>query len=1531
MFRYVFIVVLLINVNAEELTLSILKYKETLYCVLSNDSTNTAITWGTQNETTSYDHYNITELDGVQGRNWKLENSLENVFGFGPILDYRWESFPLRNHCRHQLPAKGTYELSISVLETDTVYLCETFNYEQCYVITFGFEGPSESGSTPNATGFCKNPNVLPPYKKWLHITITYGNNAMIIKQQGFETTYKVLQNVYSPRFLVIPGKWKLHAYNIYSSPQTGEVKLTLKDDLFRTTARVCLGLLVKAPVNDELTLTLQGDYSDSIASVTSKARNKWEELELCGEIKHNPNMKILIATKSRNSRVSIADIIRIISKDIRMKTTTDPRSHCCYAITGSEKICLNDLQKLNQHGKRGNQHCSHTTIGANCIPCQTFFNQIHCEKDVPICELKTSETTGDILCSCPSGYVGKNCTEQCPEGYHGFNCRERCNCTECNHITGACSMNTRMDNCYSTGESSGNSTYDISTTQNGATLGVSLRLGECNKKGKLIQYDIHLECISNWCSPNNSYHMNSTNDVTYFPILGYTNYSITIETHGEIQYRKVKTSFPTTPTAPNAVRDFIVYRITNTSVGLRWLEPYPPTGLLDKYTVLYGWPQLSRNIPANSSSCKIWTNYICSTIDGLKFDNYYHFEIYAKNYNVTEISTISRTYATTEDKVPAAPENLTYFWNETSDALIIKWNYPNIPIGNITNFIASIFDKTISLFKDFEDLAEYTYQFEYEELKANSSSNVSLTVYSYNGDAGLYSSPSKINVVIPPKTPKFTKSPTVVNVTAASFKLLLPNITDIDGEKSFLYVIITGVLPIKSASQHEELLKKANVSRILRSWIALNITISPGNFTNSIEINTTTVNHLDKVDQVTLLLHNQYKNISRYSSLTLNISIPSMDTYELYLLLALIPIIGLIIFAIYRLRKLKRSKSPAIVTFSKRLLPEENVYEELDLPEDLSFDKELYVEKSKYSNRVKLQDLQKYVKSCLDKQKFEKQYEMFEMGKTQEWQIGTKPQNQAKNRYKNIVAYDHTRVKLKIINKDPCSDYINANYIDGFNTTKAYIATQGPKSNTIDDFWRMVWQENVEYIIMIANITENGKKKIEKYWPDINEISTYSDISVTFSDILVFAEYETKTFKVTYQGKERTVYHLHFTCWPDHGVPFYPQSLAPFLKRTIKIPYGRSPIVVHCSAGVGRTGTFILCDICLRTAARTGYVDVSYYLHKLREQRINMVDNISQYKLIHLVLLHCLLESDFTIQCTEEMEAEVNKIILPKMISEQMKYIDDTFWQDEAMRSVSTKIEEPVVKEKNRFSNILPDGYSRLVLIADPPSDESSKYINAIKVDGFCAPFKFIVTQFPLSNTLGDFWRLVDQYTVSLIISLNTLDSTDKTCCKFYPNLNESMQPTSYMDIECTDVAKETHYNINTINIKNSNKLQESTIRIIHVNKWKYSMLHPEIPAPLLMTYEEMNSLGKTSNTILVTCVDGSRASGLYTSLCCLIDKIKMEQVCDVCLAVRTVRHSRTEFVREAAQFSFLYKCGLDYVQQFEMYSNFCSKNNNQ
>lgn len=163
---------------------------------------------------------------------------------------------------------------------------------------------------------------------------------------------------------------------------------------------------------------------------------------------------------------------------------------------------------------------------------------------------------------------------------------------------------------------------------------------------------------------------------------------------------------------------------------------------------------------------------------------------------------------------------------------------------------------------------------------------------------------------------------------------------------------------------------------------------------------------------------------------------------------------------------------------------------------------------------------------------------------------------------------------------------------------------------------------------------------------------------------------------------------------WPDHGVPLYSQSLVPFLQKLLQFPLNtNSPIVVHCSAGVGRTGTVLLCDICLRMAAREGTIDVLKNLHHLREQRANMVDNIEQYKLAHLVILECLVGMHTGIPCNE-IEESVNKILTNGAVTIQMKYLKDTQWQDQAMKTVGQTDEEMlIVPEKNRFEDIIPGG----------------------------------------------------------------------------------------------------------------------------------------------------------------------------------------------------------------------------------------------
>lgn len=218
---------------------------------------------------------------------------------------------------------------------------------------------------------------------------------------------------------------------------------------------------------------------------------------------------------------------------------------------------------------------------------------------------------------------------------------------------------------------------------------------------------------------------------------------------------------------------------------------------------------------------------------------------------------------------------------------------------------------------------------------------------------------------------------------------------------------------------------------------------------------------------------------------------------------------------------------------------------------------------------------------------------------------------NKCKNRYSNIVAYDHSRVKLSADEKVADTEgYINANYVNGYEKSNAYIATQGPMPNTFGDFWRMVWEKNCSIVCMITNVMEKGRIKCDQYWPDEEQSKCYGNYQVTHIHTITLAFYTKRMFTIKInnnnnksckkrgQQVERLVYQFHFTDWPDHGVPYYIMPVLAFIKQSSRAnPELSGPIVVHCSAGVGRTGTYIVIDAMMKQIMDKGTINVHNFL----------------------------------------------------------------------------------------------------------------------------------------------------------------------------------------------------------------------------------------------------------------------------------------------------------------------------------------------
>ncbi|ETE66696.1 Receptor-type tyrosine-protein phosphatase H, partial [Ophiophagus hannah] len=245
------------------------------------------------------------------------------------------------------------------------------------------------------------------------------------------------------------------------------------------------------------------------------------------------------------------------------------------------------------------------------------------------------------------------------------------------------------------------------------------------------------------------------------------------------------------------------------------------------------------------------------------------------------------------------------------------------------------------------------------------------------------------------------------------------------------------------------------------------------------------------------------------------------------------------------------------------------------------------------------------------------------DIGTDQLQSVAQQHENQAKNRYSNVLPYDHARVQLTLKQEDPHSDYINASYMPGYKKEKEFIAAQGPLPATLHDFWRMIWEQRIATIVMLTNCVENGRVKCEHYWPLDYTPCTYDDIIVSVITETILPDWTIRDLCI--KQVIRHARHYHYTSWPDHGVPQTTDTILRFrylVREDLDKMKDNGPVLVHCSAGVGRTGTFISLDSLLCQAQDQGEIGVFSLVEKLRRNRPLMIQNEDQYVFLHQCLL---------------------------------------------------------------------------------------------------------------------------------------------------------------------------------------------------------------------------------------------------------------------------------------------------------------------
>ncbi|XP_037386929.1 receptor-type tyrosine-protein phosphatase F isoform X4 [Pygocentrus nattereri] len=556
---------------------------------------------------------------------------------------------------------------------------------------------------------------------------------------------------------------------------------------------------------------------------------------------------------------------------------------------------------------------------------------------------------------------------------------------------------------------------------------------------------------------------------------------------------------------------------------------------------------------------------------------------------------------------------------------------------------------------------------------------------------------------------------------------------------------------------------------------------------------------------------------------------------------------------------------------------------------------------------------------------RFSQEYESIDPGQQFTWENSNMEVNKPKNRYANVIAYDHSRVVLTSVDAVPGSDYINANYIDGYRKQNAYIATQGPLPETLSDFWRMVWEQRTSTIVMMTRLEEKSRVKCDQYWP-VRGTETYGMIQVTMLDTVELATYSVRTFALYKNGssEKREVRQFQFMAWPDHGVPEYPTPILAFLRRVKACnPPDAGPMVVHCSAGVGRTGCLIVIDAMLERMKHEKSVDIYGHVTCMRAQRNYMVQTEDQYVFIHEALLEAATCGNTEVPA-RNLYAHIQKLGQPPpgetVTAMELEFKRLANSKAHTSRFISANL--PCNKFKNRLVNIMPFESSR-VCLQPIRGVEGSDYINASCIDGYRQQKAYIATQGPLAETTEDFWRMLWEHNSTIVVMLTKLREMGREKCHQYWPAERSARY-QYFVVDPMAEYNMPQYILREFKVTDARDGQSRTIRQFQFTDW------PEQGVPktgegfidfIGQVHKTKEQFGQ-DGPITVHCSAGVGRTGVFITLSIVLERMRYEGVVDLFQTVKTLRTQRPAMVQTEDQYQLCYRAALEYLGSFDHYA---------
>ncbi|XP_060551640.1 receptor-type tyrosine-protein phosphatase kappa-like [Ruditapes philippinarum] len=456
---------------------------------------------------------------------------------------------------------------------------------------------------------------------------------------------------------------------------------------------------------------------------------------------------------------------------------------------------------------------------------------------------------------------------------------------------------------------------------------------------------------------------------------------------------------------------------------------------------------------------------------------------------------------------------------------------------------------------------------------------------------------------------------------------------------------------------------------------------------------------------------------------------------------------------------------------------------------------------------------------------------------------------------------------------------------------------------NAYTDFWEMIWEEKTDKIIMLTNLDESGKMKCEQYWPDQGKTKNYHGYKVVCIAEKIFSEFTLREFSVNVQGSgSRQVTQYHYTAWPDRSVP---DNVASLIEFRNKVEQSKSndvgPMVVHCSAGIGRTGTYIALDTLIQEGKNDNYVDIFGRVMALRGQRGHMVQNLEQYIFLHRCLLYALTCDPDPLPVTH-----IPRIMTDDKISHQFQTFNNVVIPKEFDNKSSANKK---IKKENRHGADIPGDDYRVRL-----TSTKHDYINAIYVNGYENPFKFIVTQTPMPNTVEDFISMLYQEKCACVINLDDENLKDKSIGHYLPQDGKVFK-VGHFQVACkrvdtTDYGTIRHMTISRTGLHLSRG--ELHLKQYQYNGWNKTENVPLRVEPFFKLAKDVEDEVKgqrEERPIVVHCLTGAERSCLFCAVSIISEKCFFEKEISVLNTICQLRSRRKSAFTDIAQFRFCYQ----------------------